>query len=516
MEDLLIVVDIQDRQIGVARRRRAHEKGLLHRAFSIFIFDEHDRLLLQQRADTKYHSAGLWSNTCCGHPRHGETTLAAAKRRLNEEMGLSCELSEHFTLIYQHPVSQALTEYEYDHVLVGRSQAAPTPHPDEAKAWRWVHPLDLQGELSLAPQTFTPWFHSIIGRAGLQDLAASAVSLHKPASPSPAVQRRPGHAPFDLPLGLKTAVYPLNPFTERAQMHTRQWLKNMGLETTPHASHQQDIYIPGLYAGYMWSDAPLEILLILSDLLGWFSCQNDVADEDCKDPQALEQLIREIHVCAFTTNTASRRPLALALADIIRRAARLMPPLWKQRAGEQYLNYLVPCTTALMHRTHHSQPGCDHYETLWQNAGGFQLCLEFTYMVKNIQLTSSLYYSQAWQELRSLALNLLKAVNDLMSFRIMENPDEDIYNLLTHLRHTLGYSPEQAALEVSGRIERWAREFAHAQATLPARLAQLGYDEHSQEQARICAQALHDQWRGNIAWHLAVPRYREIRFKGVH
>lgn len=514
MEDLLILVDRQDRQIGATKKLRAHEKGLLHRAFSIFIFDQHDRLLLQQRADTKYHSAGLWSNTCCGHPRLGETTTAAAKRRLNEEMGLSCELSEHFTLIYQQSVSGGLTEHEYDHVLVGRSQSDPTPHPDEVKAWRWVHPLALPEELSLAPHTFTARFHAIVGRSGLHDMATWAAPLQMHDRPLPVIARPSYNAPFHLPLWLEAATYPLNPFADLAQQHTREWLKNMGLEDTPRASHQQDIYVPGIYAGYMWSDAPLEILLILSDLVGWFSCQDDAADEDCKDPQALEQLIRGIYVSAFTNSTANRRPLAVALADIIRRAARLMPPLWKHRVGEQYLSYLMPCTTALMHRKQLTQPSADNFEKLWQNAGGFQVCLEFTYMVQNIQLPSSLYYSQPWQELRNLALNLFKAVNDLLSFRIMENPDEDIYNLLTHLRRAQGHSPVQAALEVSERIERWALQFANAQTMLPARLAQSGYDERSQEQARICARALHAQWRGNIAWHLAVPRYREIRFRG--
>ncbi|WP_300629615.1 terpene synthase family protein, partial [Pseudomonas sp.] len=261
----------------------------------------------------------------------------------------------------------------------------------------------------------------------------------------------------------------------------------MGLEQTPRATHQLDIYIPGTYAGYMWSEAPLESLLILSDLVGWFSCQDDLADEDCNDPEALERLIRGVYASAFTRATTPREPLACALADIMRRASRLMPALWQQRVAEQYLTYLAPCTTALMHRIHHTQPGVEGYETLWQNAGGFQVCLEFTYWAQHIQLPSSLYYSQPWQELRNLALNLFKAVNDLLSFQIMENPDEDIYNLLTHLRHTQGYSALQAATEVSQRIEQWAIRFAMVQAELPQRLDALGYDARTQEQAMICA-----------------------------
>lgn len=308
--------------------------------------------------------------------------------------------------------------------------------------------------------------------------------------------------------------YPLNSHTDQAQQHTRQWLRRMGLETTPHAAHQLDIYVPGTYAGYMWSDAPAETLFILSDLVGWFSCQDDFADEDCTDPQALERLIRGVYTCAFTANTATRDPLAQALADIVRRAARLMPPLWKQRVAEQYATYLAPCAIALQHRLHHTQPSVEGYDSLWQNAGGFQVCVEFTYLAQNINLPTALYYSAPWQLLRSLALNLLKAVNDVLSFPIMENPDEDPFNLLTHLRHAHGYSAGKASREVSLRIEQWAEQFAAAEAVLPERLAGLGFDERSQEQALTCAQALHRQWRGNIAWHRTAPRYQPARFKG--
>ena len=345
-------------------------------------------------------------------------------------------------------------------------------------------------------------------------MSARSGSREKTSPSSPRLDVQQPIGPFHLPRWLETATYPLSPFAQEAQQHTRQWLKNMGLEQTSRATHQLDIYIPGLYAGYMWSDAPLELLLILSDLVGWFSCQDDLADEDCNDPEALERLIRGVYARAFTRASTPREPLANALTDIMRRASRLMPTLWQQRVAEQYLTYLAPCTTALMHRLHHTQPGVEGYEALWQNAGGFQVCLEFTYLVQNIQLSSSLYYSHPWQDLRNLALKLFKAVNDLLSFQIMENPDEDIYNLLTHLRHTQGQSALQAAAEVSQRIEQWAKSFAMTQAELPKRLDALGYDTRTQEQAMTCAQALHNQWRGNIAWHLAVPRYRELRFKG--
>ncbi|MFO2463543.1 hypothetical protein OOJ96_17585 [Pseudomonas sp. 15FMM2] len=322
------------------------------------------------------------------------------------------------------------------------------------------------------------------------------------------------NTPFQLPQALQEATYPLSPYTDEAEQHTRLWLKNIGLESTAHATHQQDIYSPGQYAGFMWNDAPRETLFVLSDLTGWFSCQDDLADEECEDPDALERHIRGVYDAAFVYRSRPQGPLATGLADIIRRAARLMPPQWKERVAEQYATYLKPCVTALMHRINHTQPGVEGYDSLWRSAGGFQVCVEFTYFALNIHLPSSLYYSQPWQELNTLVLNHLKAVNDLLSFPIMENPDEDIYNLLTHLRHTKGYSPERAASEVSRRIEAWTEDYTNAQRLLPERLALYGYDERSREQAQLCAQAMSNLFRGNIAWHLTVPRYREIRFKG--
>src|SRR5919205_4313288 len=123
----LILVDAQDRELGVKEKLQAHVEGALHRAVSVFVFDGGGRLLLQKRAPTKYHSAGLWSNTACGHPRPGESTLAAARRRLREEMGFDCELREAFQFLYRAELDGELVEHEYDHVFVGVHDRDPAP-----------------------------------------------------------------------------------------------------------------------------------------------------------------------------------------------------------------------------------------------------------------------------------------------------------------------------------------------------------------------------------------------------
>ncbi|HCU05689.1 MAG TPA: isopentenyl-diphosphate delta-isomerase [Coxiellaceae bacterium] len=158
----VILVDDQDKAIGVAEKQAAHEKALLHRAFSVFIFYRTDtsiELLLQQRAKNKYHAGGLWTNTCCGHPRPQETILAAAERRLREEMGLSISLREIGTFQYTAHFDNGLTENEIDHVCIGFATSKEvTINPIEAENYRWIDLQTLAQELEQSSHSFTPWF----------------------------------------------------------------------------------------------------------------------------------------------------------------------------------------------------------------------------------------------------------------------------------------------------------------------------------------------------------------------
>ncbi|HEX8557533.1 MAG TPA: isopentenyl-diphosphate Delta-isomerase [Pyrinomonadaceae bacterium] len=156
-DERVILVDERDREVGAAEKLRAHRDGALHRAFSVFVFDRGGRLLLQRRARGKYHSGGLWSNTACGHPRPGEATDAAARRRLREEMGLDCDLREAFEFIYRAELDGALVEHEYDHVFVGVDEAEPAPDPSEVEEWRWVTMGELRRELRDEPQRYSYW-----------------------------------------------------------------------------------------------------------------------------------------------------------------------------------------------------------------------------------------------------------------------------------------------------------------------------------------------------------------------
>jgi isopentenyl-diphosphate Delta-isomerase len=157
MEDQVILVDRHDNPIGTAGKLAAHQSGRLHRALSVFVFDPSGRLLLQRRAATKYHSGGLWSNTCCSHSRPGERTAAAAQRRLREEMGMECELTEEFSFVYRAELGNGLIEHEYDHVFFGFHGGEPVLDPNEADDARWVDLHDLAEEVRRRPEAYTFW-----------------------------------------------------------------------------------------------------------------------------------------------------------------------------------------------------------------------------------------------------------------------------------------------------------------------------------------------------------------------
>lgn len=158
MREELILVDSEDQEIGVMEKMEAHEKGLLHRAFSILLFNAKGELLLQQRAQEKYHSPGLWTNTCCSHPRPKETTEDAAHRRLLEEMGMKAELNKAFHFTYRAALDHGLIEHEIDHVFIGYTDDTPQINTSEVMAFKWIRLEDIQIDIQKNPNRYTAWF----------------------------------------------------------------------------------------------------------------------------------------------------------------------------------------------------------------------------------------------------------------------------------------------------------------------------------------------------------------------
>ena len=159
LNECVILVNEKDEQVGIEAKLKAHKEGMLHRAFSVFIYDTNGHMLLQQRSDKKYHGRGEWANAACGHPRPGERVCAAATRRLEEEMGIRVEkFNERLTYIYRVPMKEGLIEHEYLHVLFGQSDAHPQPNPDEVKNFAWMYPEAINSEIIRTPDKYAFWF----------------------------------------------------------------------------------------------------------------------------------------------------------------------------------------------------------------------------------------------------------------------------------------------------------------------------------------------------------------------
>ena len=157
-EEKVVLVDKNDNQIGLMPKMEAHQKGILHRAFSIFIFNSENQILLQKRSSSKYHSGGLWTNTCCSHPREGEDILDAANRRLDEEMGITTSLRKVYDFIYKAELDNQLTEHEFDHVFYGVFDNDPTLNKDEAEDFKWVDMETLNNDIIKNEDNYTVWF----------------------------------------------------------------------------------------------------------------------------------------------------------------------------------------------------------------------------------------------------------------------------------------------------------------------------------------------------------------------
>ena len=164
VEELVILVDKNDTQIGLMPKMEAHEKGILHRAFSVFILNDNGDLMLQQRALHKYHSPGLWTNTCCSHQRDGESNIHAGKRRLQEEMGFVTDLKHATSFIYKAPFDNGLIEHELDHIMLGNYCGTPVINKDEVAAWKWMAVDEVKTDIIAHPDQYTVWFKIIFDK----------------------------------------------------------------------------------------------------------------------------------------------------------------------------------------------------------------------------------------------------------------------------------------------------------------------------------------------------------------
>jgi isopentenyl-diphosphate delta-isomerase len=169
--EFVILVDAHDRELGIMEKMEAHRKGILHRAFSVLVFNSKGELLLQKRAESKYHSGGLWTNTCCSHPRPGESIAHAASRRLQEEMGITLDLKTVGSFTYQVKLDKNLIEHELDHVFVGNFDDAPCINNSEVADWKFISIENLEHDLAVHPGQYTEWFKIIINTWDIRSIS---------------------------------------------------------------------------------------------------------------------------------------------------------------------------------------------------------------------------------------------------------------------------------------------------------------------------------------------------------
>ena len=182
MKERVILIDDNDNETGYCDKLEAHQKNLKHRALSVFIFNSKKEFLLQKRAENKYHSPGLWTNTCCGHPRPGERTLQGAQRRLKEEMGMDCNLEKVFDFSYQADFKNGLFENEFDHVYFGFSDALPVINKEEASDWKFLEYEILKKETGQYPEKYTAWFKICLEIIESRNIFGAIKSIEKPTS----------------------------------------------------------------------------------------------------------------------------------------------------------------------------------------------------------------------------------------------------------------------------------------------------------------------------------------------
>lgn len=173
VKDLVILVDESDNEIGYLDKLEAHQKGMLHRAFSVLIFNSAGELLLQKRAANKYHSSGLWTNTCCSHPKPNELMVDAVQRRLKEEMGIECETNFAYKFRYRAKLDNDLTEYELDYVFIGSCDDKPVINTHEVADWKFVSVAEIRKDLVKEPDAYTFWFKEIMNHPELESFIAA-------------------------------------------------------------------------------------------------------------------------------------------------------------------------------------------------------------------------------------------------------------------------------------------------------------------------------------------------------
>ncbi|PKA67991.1 isopentenyl-diphosphate delta-isomerase [Pseudomonas baetica] len=514
MEDSLILVSPKDRKTGVAAKMLVHQQGLRHRAISIFIFDHHGRLLLQQRAPDKYHSGGLWTNTCCGHPCAGERTRAAAKRRLREEMGLTCKIAKVTSMLYHEQVSNQLIEHEFDHVFAGISETAPRANPEEAQNWQWLSLADVVTQLEQSPEQFTVWFRRVFeqfGIAGVQQWFEAARASRRSSSAS-RVTSVAGMSAWTVPALHCPAPFRIDDaLAEAVEDRFMSWVIQTGIFPGQRDKLRAAGFGRFAMLCHTDTDDPDRLLLQAQCMGALFSVDDYYCDDEKtgSEPRLVGQrlaralgALEPFHLAPSfrpALNEAfNRDPVLVALQDYMKRVEALSTPAQTARVRHEICAMFISMAGEAGWRMANLIPPLWEYLSQRQ-VNSFLPCLSLIDVIGGYDLTENVYSAPAVRQVTALAASATILANDLYSAAKENQTNVGNYNLPLLLMREQQCSIEQAMAQSAAIHNKVMGLYEAAeQAVLPQASPLL----------QRYLTGLKSWLAGNLEWHRTSARYK--------
>ncbi|WP_434768329.1 family 2 encapsulin nanocompartment cargo protein terpene cyclase [Pseudomonas triticicola] len=514
MEEQLILVSPTDRQTGVAPKMQVHHQGLRHRAFSILLFDPQGRLLMQQRAFGKYHSGGLWTNTCCGHPRKGERTAVAANRRLQEEMGMTCRLQKVASMLYHEQVSDQLIEHEFDHVFAGISQTDPIANPEEAESWQWLSLEEVAEQIEHTPDMFTIWFRRMVEQFGIEGVRQWFESVRKvsAARSMPSLPGAKTGSPWAVP-----PLYCPAPFRVDEALAggvddlLMPWIEKVGI--FPGQLDRVRAMGFGRFAMLCHSDTddPRRLLLQAQCMGALFALDDYYCDDERtgSDPRVIGRRLTVALAALEPVHLTSRfqplldrfldsDPVLVGLSHYMQRVTELATPAQTARVRHEICAMFVSMTAEANWRVEQLMPPVWEY-LAHRQANSFLPCLSLIDIVGGYELPANVYSAPEVRRITTLAASATIIANDLFSARKEQQAGIGDFNLPLLLAREQQCSPQQAMAQSAAIHD----EIMHLYEA-----AELDVLPNASPLLERYLRGIKSWLAGNVEWHRTSGRYQ--------
>lgn len=514
MDELLILVSPKDRRTGVAPKTQVHLQGMRHRAFSIFLFNEQGQLLMQQRASGKYHSGGLWTNTCCGHPRPGELTFTAANRRLREEMGVTCKLLKVTTMLYHEQVSHQMFEHEFDHILAGISQADPVPDPAEAKDWEWLPLAEIASRIEKTPDAFTVWFRRMFEQFGVEGIRQWFVAVQHASPTRLSLRQAPARAtsPWAVPELYCPAPLRIDESLAGAvEERLTPWIEQVGI----FPGRQSRVRAMGFGRFAMLchtdTDDPDRLLLAAKCFAALFAVDDYYCDDERtgSEPKlvgprlslalsALEPVHLPPQYRYGLEQALVNDPVLLALRAYMQHVERLATPAQVARVRHEIIAMFVTMTAEAAWRIEGITPVIWEYLAQRQT-NSFLPCLSLIDIIGGYELAPNEYSDPAVRRVTTLAASATILANDLFSALKEQQTGIGNFNLPLLLVRDQRISPERAMAQSAAIHDEIMRLYEAAErAVLP----------NASPSLKRFLRGIKSWLAGSVEWHRTSGRYQ--------